>query len=120
MSLLLTLQVRYSMVQLDYLVHKEYIVSELCVERDIPDSTCEGKCHLKKELSKLEEQHDEKGNAPIQIPINSIDFIADYDSTDLNNAIAFQVIHVIDWCDGDLLKGASLTDSPPPELSAIA
>jgi len=36
----------------EYAVNKDYIVKNLCINRDKPKSCCEGKCHLKKELSK--------------------------------------------------------------------
>lgn len=35
---------------LDYLIHKQYIATVLCEKKDIPDNTCHGKCHLKKQL----------------------------------------------------------------------
>jgi hypothetical protein len=37
-------------------LNKEYISSELCEQRLIPDSDCEGKCHLRKELKKDSER----------------------------------------------------------------
>ncbi len=116
MSLLLTLQVRYTMVQLDYLANKEYISQVLCIERDVPESSCEGKCHLKKELSKLEEQQDDKGNAPIQITVNGIDFIADFIEWDLAEIIEFHQLDKRGRYDGMLSTGESHVESPPPEL----
>ncbi len=32
----------------------EYIVSELCVEKDVKDSCCKGSCHLAAEFSKVD------------------------------------------------------------------
>jgi hypothetical protein len=37
---------------IEYSVNKEFISSELCVKKNIPDNDCQGKCHLKKELSR--------------------------------------------------------------------
>ncbi|HEX5003390.1 MAG TPA: hypothetical protein VFW78_12920 [Bacteroidia bacterium] len=36
------------------MVNKKFISSVLCVNRNVPGSTCHGKCHLKKELAKDE------------------------------------------------------------------
>ena len=35
---------------LEYELFYDYITQELCVEKDIPDSCCNGKCHLEKRL----------------------------------------------------------------------
>ena len=35
-----------------YIVQYDYIVNELCVNRDKPDLKCNGKCHLKDQLAK--------------------------------------------------------------------
>lgn len=43
---------------IEYIVHYDYIVTELCVNRDKPALECNGKCHLMKELAKASE--DEK------------------------------------------------------------
>jgi hypothetical protein len=36
----------------DYLINKDYIAKNLCVNRDKPKSCCKGKCHLVKQLKK--------------------------------------------------------------------
>lgn len=36
---------------LEYQLLYNYIVNELCVEKDVPDSCCQGKCHLEKRLN---------------------------------------------------------------------
>lgn len=40
---------------INYQVNKEYIAQNLCVNKDEPESCCEGKCHLEKELKKADE-----------------------------------------------------------------
>jgi hypothetical protein len=37
---------------IEYTVNKDYIIKNLCINRDKPKSCCEGKCHLNKELAK--------------------------------------------------------------------
>jgi len=36
----------------EYVVLYDYIKNELCVNKDMPELECNGKCHLKKELAK--------------------------------------------------------------------
>jgi hypothetical protein len=43
---------------IEYAVFKDYIVKNLCVERDKPKSCCLGKCHLKKQIVKSSEKSD--------------------------------------------------------------
>lgn len=38
------------MVLIGFKLNKEYIASELCVNRDIPESGCNGQCYLMKKL----------------------------------------------------------------------
>jgi len=37
---------------IDYLLHKDYIAKNLCVNRNKPKSCCKGKCYLVKQLKK--------------------------------------------------------------------
>lgn len=36
---------------INYAINKEYIARKLCVNKDKPKMNCNGKCHLKKQLS---------------------------------------------------------------------
>lgn len=47
---------------IDYQLNKNYIASTLCVNRSKPMSCCKGKCFLKKQLQKDEDQG--KNNVP--------------------------------------------------------
>ena len=51
-------------VLVDFQINKEYIAENLCVNKEEPESCCEGSCHLEKELTKVEENEN-------QGPINS-------------------------------------------------
>lgn len=54
-----------------YAWKKDYIAKYLCINKDKPELQCNGKCHLKKELS--EQRKDEKGPAfPFKISNESI------------------------------------------------
>jgi hypothetical protein len=37
---------------INYLINKDYIAKNLCVNKDKPKSCCKGKCHLVKQLQK--------------------------------------------------------------------
>lgn len=54
--IIFTLALRPVLPLIDYAVNYEYIVDNLCENRNIPQSTCKGKCYLEKELSKTEKQ----------------------------------------------------------------
>ncbi len=41
---------------IDYLVNKEYIAKNLCVNKDKPRSCCKGKCHMVKQLQKTNQK----------------------------------------------------------------
>jgi hypothetical protein len=52
----------------DYLINKDYIAKNLCVNRDKPKSCCKGKCHLVKQLKKTssntENENKDRGKRP--------------------------------------------------------
>lgn len=43
-------------------INKEYIVKELCVQKEEPDNCCQGSCHLKKELEKQDDANTNSQN----------------------------------------------------------
>ena len=51
-ALMLFFSLRTTALLVDFLVNQDYIASVLCVEKDIPESTCNGMCHLKKTMEK--------------------------------------------------------------------
>ena len=58
---------------LDYLVNYNYIVTELCENRDKPISTCNGKCYLEKQVKKqVNHSHDEEGLTPPKVDFEKI------------------------------------------------
>ncbi|MGD1848103.1 MAG: hypothetical protein ACFB10_22130 [Salibacteraceae bacterium] len=48
-----------SLIQVDYLVNIERIIEQFCVNKDKPMTTCNGQCHLAKQLKKHEEKRKE-------------------------------------------------------------
>lgn len=43
---------------IDYLVNKDYIAKNLCINKDKPKSCCKGKCHMVKQLQKTNPNSD--------------------------------------------------------------
>ena len=43
---------------IDYLVNKDYIAKNLCINKDKPKSCCKGKCHMVKQLQKTNPSSD--------------------------------------------------------------
>ena len=62
--IIVSLLVRPIVPFIDYLINRDYIAQNLCVNRDVPDSCCKGKCYLKKQLSKESEKKEAEPNAP--------------------------------------------------------
>lgn len=50
---------------LDYAINKEFIVKNLCENRNKPKMNCNGKCHLKKQLQKAE-KNDAQGKTEVK------------------------------------------------------
>ncbi len=47
-------------IMVDFSVHQDFIAKVFCINKDVPGSTCNGKCHLKKQLKKTEEDKHNK------------------------------------------------------------
>ena len=45
---------------IDYELNRDYIIKTLCIERDKEVNTCQGQCHLNKEIEKNSSQDEEK------------------------------------------------------------
>lgn len=48
------------MPYIDYAINKDYIVSNLCINRYSPQSNCDGKCYLEKQIQENAESNDLK------------------------------------------------------------
>lgn len=44
-----------------FFLNRDYIARVLCINKDIPDSGCNGACQLKKEIEKDKEKQDKSG-----------------------------------------------------------
>jgi hypothetical protein len=52
---------------LEYLLFKDYISKNLCINKDIPDNCCHGKCYLDEQLKKAIEPIDTDRNSNTKI-----------------------------------------------------
>ncbi|WP_326981934.1 hypothetical protein VUJ46_17105 [Chryseobacterium sp. MYb264] len=60
-----TIALRPVLPLINYAVNYDYIVKNLCENRNIPQSTCKGKCYVEKELAKSEKQSNNTQNIKI-------------------------------------------------------
>jgi hypothetical protein len=63
--IIFTIAIRPVLPLINYAVNYEYIVKNLCEKRNIPQSTCKGKCYVEKELAKTEKQSNNSQNLKI-------------------------------------------------------
>jgi len=50
----------------NYILNKDYIAKVLCVNKDRPEMSCEGKCHLMKQLEADDDQGPKATNEPAE------------------------------------------------------
>lgn len=56
---------RSVMPYIEYNLNKEFIIAELCENKDKPELKCNGTCHLAKQIEKaVDEDFDDKDKAP--------------------------------------------------------
>ena len=102
----------------EYAINYDYIVENLCENRDTPSLHCDGKCYLAKQLAKESEGSDKnpfegkRSNLEIQYissfyPLPVLGSTNEYDGTVQNNYKGIQT----------LIPGLYTTDiAQPPEL----
>lgn len=56
-----------SMVLVEFKMNQDFIAENLCVEKEIIESTCNGKCQLKKELKKVEKKSEDPYQSKLAI-----------------------------------------------------
>lgn len=57
---------------LEYYGNYEYIVNVLCENRAVPETSCQGKCHLKKQLEKYVQPTNKEQNNTEKVPVIDI------------------------------------------------
>ncbi len=122
-SAILLLAFVYSIIRpaiplIEYQVYKEYIAEELCINKDVPEVHCDGKCHLKKEIEKVnKEEQDTSPTAPSkpQLKIEEYNYL--YDSKE-----SIKIAALLSKLEAHVSKYVNLysdieldLDSPPPK-----
>lgn len=59
MTVLIISSMSSSLVHLSFAINQGYIAKKLCVDRDVDDSSCNGKCYLKQKINKEEEKKED-------------------------------------------------------------
>ncbi|MBI1288778.1 MAG: hypothetical protein GC178_14515 [Flavobacteriales bacterium] len=57
------------MPHLNYWMNKDFIASVLCENKDKPEMKCDGKCHLKKEIRKAENEKEEGQTVSVRMMV---------------------------------------------------
>lgn len=73
--IIFTIALRPVLPLVNYAVNYDYIVKNLCENRNVPQSTCKGKCYVSKELAKTEKQ---SNNSQV-IKISVLDVFVSHD-----------------------------------------
>lgn len=77
---LLLLNGAKSLVHLDFVIHRDQIARELCVEREVESSCCKGSCVLKSRLEAIDEPSE---NAPKTARLTVPELLVFFPSTTL-------------------------------------
>jgi hypothetical protein len=102
-------------IVINYAINKEYIAKNLCINRDKPESCCEGKCELKKNLDEAEK----KENGPINLPKDKTEVLF---FSDLDNSV-FELFPILltvnDNFQSGNLKAVSFSVFHPPPVAVL-
>jgi hypothetical protein len=102
------------LIFVSFKINQEYIAKNLCVEKDVEDSTCKGCCQLKKKFEKQHEQ--EKQVPPEQNNKQNINFITQ--TGFINNCFPFYTeISNPFICENHDSKFLTSVFHPPEKLS---
>lgn len=83
-------QVTRLVIVINYTLNKEYIAKNICEQKDVAESTCEGKCHLKKQLNKEDEKEKTPAN-PFQEKFE-VQGVAEYETIRGANILQLSVL----------------------------
>lgn len=75
-----------TLVKVHYELNKDFIIANYCVNVDVPELKCEGKCHLNESLEALSEKNT-NSEAPIT---NNLNFISTEFFTSGNDFSSFE------------------------------
>jgi len=71
---------------IEYYAFKEYIVENLCINRNNPKSCCEGKCYLEKRIKENNSENQEEKQNSVAPQLKRIE----YNLPEKNNVVLFE------------------------------
>lgn len=86
--IIFTIALRPVLPLVNYAVNYNYIVKNLCENRNIPQSTCKGKCYVAKELAKTEKQ----SNTNQTVKISGLDVFISNEILSFSDNIQFDIV----------------------------
>ena len=99
----------------NFLIQQEYIANVLCINKDVPEMNCHGKCYFTKEFSKITENDDSTLLPDLKIP----SYFENYIDTGFQNPILTvsetPVLHTYLLLDSQVSMEPSV---PPPRQLA--
>ena len=106
-------QIASTLVFLNFKIHQDYISEFLCVDKDKPESCCEGKCYLKAELEEL--SNSESNDAQRSTLWQDWRWLSNHQFS--MNTCGFQTTHFYSFFITPLvIKNLNSPPSPPPQL----
>nr|WP_298003368.1 hypothetical protein [uncultured Flavobacterium sp.] len=95
-----------------YVIQYDYIVNELCVNRDDRSKGCNGKCHLMKEVGKMSDKESKDYKFPV---FETVQFIEPIVSIEFPHVTTASHTSVPDMY-SNLYVSTSLGNTSPPPL----
>ena len=96
-----------------YVIQYDYIVNELCVNRDKPQLGCNGKCHLMKEMA-ASSALDQKQSKDYKFPVlENISFVSDWYEVAMPQVVSEAIIHVFYYSNQYQMDVAEECFQPP-------
>lgn len=107
-------EIRPLLPYLEYSVNYEYISKVLCINKDEPTPTCNGKCYLKQQLKKAQEtEKKDKGILTFeQERIHKILYKCDFSKTIVENLKSKKTSHFYQFAIKELVNSPP---TPPPK-----
>ena len=101
-------------IWLNFKMNQSFIAKNLCVKKEIKENTCKGKCHLKKELEKVQTQENHQDKEP-SFPVDTLDHLFNQTVEKFN----FLIVRRINSHHNktfNILKGFTQITNPPPQV----
>lgn len=67
------------MPYIEYFTFKDFIAKNLCIEKDVPNSCCKGKCYLEERIKESNENPTKKDHLPFKVKTEVLQY---YNITD--------------------------------------